>query len=79
LFTQRPKQKLDDFSKWVKMTRPVEGSDFYRMNGVGEIPAGRTLTVFPTRRKQAKQLRPEEGRRKARRPIFTAGERSRRS
>src|SRR5216117_281579 len=30
LFTQKPKQEFDDFSKWVKMTRPGEGSDFYR-------------------------------------------------
>jgi predicted amidohydrolase YtcJ len=37
LFTQRPKQELDDFSKWVKTTRPGEGSDFYRMNGAGEM------------------------------------------
>src|SRR5947199_353821 len=37
LFTQRPKQELDDFSKWVTMTRPGEGSDFYRMNGAGEM------------------------------------------
>ena len=37
LFTQRPKQEKDDFAKWVKMTRPGEGSDFYRMNGAGEM------------------------------------------
>src|SRR5213592_1445666 len=37
LFTQRPRQELDDFSKWVGMTRPGEGSDFYRMNGAGEM------------------------------------------
>ncbi len=37
LFTQRPKQELDDFAKWVKMTRPGAGSDFYRMNGAGEM------------------------------------------
>jgi predicted amidohydrolase YtcJ len=37
LFTQKPKQELDDFAKWVKMTRPGEGSDFYRMNGAGEM------------------------------------------
>src|SRR5205823_3405712 len=37
LFTQRPKQELDDFSKWVKMTKPGEGSDFYRLNGAGEM------------------------------------------
>jgi predicted amidohydrolase YtcJ len=37
LFTQRPGQELDDFSKWVKMTRPGEGTDFYRMNGAGEM------------------------------------------
>src|SRR3954447_19561630 len=28
LFTQRPGQELDDFSKWVTMTRPGEDSDF---------------------------------------------------
>jgi hypothetical protein len=37
LFTQRPKQEYDDFAKWVKMTKPGEGSDFYRMNGAGEM------------------------------------------
>src|SRR5438876_1707924 len=37
LFTQRPKQEVEDFAKWVKMTRPGEGSDFYRMNGAGEM------------------------------------------
>jgi predicted amidohydrolase YtcJ len=37
LFTQRPKQELDDFAKWVTMTKPGAGSDFYRMNGAGEM------------------------------------------
>src|SRR5437667_68111 len=37
LFTQRPMQEFDDFAKWVKMTKPGEGSDFYRMNGAGEM------------------------------------------
>ena len=37
LFTQRPKQELDDFAQWVKMTRPGEGTDFLRMNGAGEM------------------------------------------
>jgi predicted amidohydrolase YtcJ len=37
LFTQRPKQELDDFAKWVRMTKPAAGSDFYRMNGAGEM------------------------------------------
>jgi predicted amidohydrolase YtcJ len=37
LFTQRPRQELDDFAKWVTMTRPGAGSDFYRMNGAGEM------------------------------------------
>src|SRR3954471_15746997 len=37
LFTQRPKQEFDDFSKWVKMVKPGEGSDYYRMNGAGEM------------------------------------------
>ncbi|HEV3203433.1 MAG TPA: amidohydrolase [Gemmataceae bacterium] len=37
LFTQRPKQELDDFARWVKMTKPGDGTDFYRMNGAGEM------------------------------------------
>jgi predicted amidohydrolase YtcJ len=37
LFTQHPKQELDDFSKWVKLTKPGAGSDFLRMNGAGEM------------------------------------------
>src|SRR4051794_19318437 len=37
LFTQRPKQEYEDFAKWVTMTRPGEGDDFYRMNGAGEM------------------------------------------
>jgi predicted amidohydrolase YtcJ len=37
LFTQRPKGELEDFSQWIGMTKPGAGSDFYRMNGAGEM------------------------------------------
>lgn len=37
LFTQRPKQEFDDFAKWIKITKPGQGDDFYRMNGAGEM------------------------------------------
>jgi predicted amidohydrolase YtcJ len=37
LFTQRPGSELDDFRRWVGMTRPGAGSDFYRLNGAGEM------------------------------------------
>lgn len=37
LFTQQPKQEYDDFAKWVTMTKPGAGDDFYRMNGAGEM------------------------------------------
>src|SRR3954471_16310116 len=37
LFTQKPRGELEDFSKWVGMTEPGAGSDFYRMNGAGEM------------------------------------------
>lgn len=37
LFTQKPKGELEDFSKWVGMTKPGAGSDYYRMNGAGEM------------------------------------------
>jgi predicted amidohydrolase YtcJ len=37
LFTQRSKQEWEDFARWVTMTKPGEGDDFYRMNGAGEM------------------------------------------
>ncbi|MBE2214587.1 MAG: amidohydrolase [Opitutaceae bacterium] len=37
LFTQRPKQEKDDFVRWIKMTEPGKGDDYFRMNGAGEM------------------------------------------
>lgn len=37
LFTQRPKQELEDFQKWTDMLTPGQGTDFYRANGAGEM------------------------------------------
>ncbi|MBX9904015.1 MAG: amidohydrolase [Burkholderiales bacterium] len=37
LFTQRPKQELEDFSGWVKQVKPGQGDDMYRHNGAGEM------------------------------------------
>jgi predicted amidohydrolase YtcJ len=37
LFTQRPKEELEDFSNWAKIVKPGQGDDFYRMNGAGEM------------------------------------------
>lgn len=37
LFTQKPKGEYDDFLRWTSMTSPGAGSDFYRMNGAGEM------------------------------------------
>jgi len=37
LFTQKPKQELQDFQNWTKMIKPGEGDDFYRVNGAGEM------------------------------------------
>ncbi len=37
LFTQKPKQELEDFSRWSTMIRPGEGDAYYRMNGAGEM------------------------------------------
>jgi predicted amidohydrolase YtcJ len=37
LFTQKPKQEVDDFKNWTKMTKPGHGDDFYRVNGAGEM------------------------------------------
>jgi predicted amidohydrolase YtcJ len=37
LFTQRPRQELDDFSNWAKTLKPGQGDDMYRINGAGEM------------------------------------------
>ncbi|MGI0089936.1 MAG: amidohydrolase, partial [Nitrosopumilaceae archaeon] len=37
LFPQRPKKELEDFTNWIKMVKPGDGDDFYRMNGAGEM------------------------------------------
>ena len=37
LFTQKPKQEKEDFTRWIKMTGPGQGDDFYRCNGAGEM------------------------------------------
>ncbi|CAI1610020.1 N-substituted formamide deformylase precursor [Serratia marcescens] len=37
LFTQRPKQELEDFELWTDMLKPSQGTDFYRHNGAGEM------------------------------------------
>jgi predicted amidohydrolase YtcJ len=36
LFAGRAGHELEDYELWTKMTKPGEGDDFYRMNGVGE-------------------------------------------
>ena len=37
LFTQKPKQEKEHFARWVKMTGPGKGDDFFRCNGAGEM------------------------------------------
>lgn len=37
LFTQKPKEEKEDFARWIKMTGPGVGDDFYRCNGAGEM------------------------------------------
>jgi len=37
LFTQHPLGELADFSSWVRSVTPGRGSDFYRLNGAGEM------------------------------------------
>src|ERR1700704_2107875 len=37
LFTQKPKQELQDFETWAKQVRPGQGDDTYRSNGAGEM------------------------------------------
>jgi predicted amidohydrolase YtcJ len=37
LFTQKPKQELQDFDTWSKQVKPGQGDDLYRNNGAGEM------------------------------------------
>jgi predicted amidohydrolase YtcJ len=37
LFTQKPKQELQDFDSWSKQVKPGQGDDIYRNNGAGEM------------------------------------------
>ena len=37
LFTQKPKQELEDFQNWSKIVKPGQGNDMYRHNGAGEM------------------------------------------
>jgi predicted amidohydrolase YtcJ len=37
LFTQKPKEELQDFAGWAKQVRPGQGDDLYRHNGAGEM------------------------------------------
>jgi len=37
LFTQKPGEELQDFSRWGDMIRPGQGDDSYRHNGAGEM------------------------------------------
>ncbi|MFP3550422.1 amidohydrolase [Paraburkholderia sp. SIMBA_049] len=37
LFTQNAKKEIEDFAKWVKVTKPGDGDDFLKVNGAGEM------------------------------------------
>lgn len=37
LFTQHPKNELNDFKAWTSTTQPYTGSPYYRHNGAGEM------------------------------------------
>jgi len=39
LFTQKPKEELQDFQRWTKLVKPRQGDSFYRHNGAGEMLA----------------------------------------
>jgi hypothetical protein len=37
LFTQKPKGEKEDFARWIKMTGPRQGDEFFQCNGAGEM------------------------------------------
>jgi len=39
LFPQKAKQELADFQRWARMGKPGDGTDWYKLNGAGEMLA----------------------------------------
>jgi predicted amidohydrolase YtcJ len=37
LFTQKPKGELADFQNWTRMLKPLQGDEYFRHNGAGEM------------------------------------------
>ena len=37
LFTQKPKEEIEDFRRWTDMVKPGQGDDYLRHNGAGEM------------------------------------------
>jgi predicted amidohydrolase YtcJ len=37
LFTQKPKEEIEDFKRWGDMVKPGDGDGYYRHNGAGEM------------------------------------------
>ncbi|MBN9420089.1 MAG: amidohydrolase [Candidatus Eremiobacteraeota bacterium] len=37
LFTQHPKEELEDFRRWTSQLKPGQGSDWFKLNGAGEM------------------------------------------
>lgn len=37
LFTQNPKEEVNDFARWAEIVKPGDGNAFYRHNGAGEM------------------------------------------
>jgi predicted amidohydrolase YtcJ len=37
LFTQKPREEIEDFRRWTGTITPRQGDDFYRHNGAGEM------------------------------------------
>jgi len=44
LFTQKPKHEKEDFARWIKMTGPGKGDDFFRCTARVKIWSSRRLT-----------------------------------
>ncbi|MBC7942423.1 MAG: amidohydrolase [Chitinophagaceae bacterium] len=39
LFPQKAKEELADFQRWARLGKPGDGTDFYKLNGAGEMLA----------------------------------------
>ncbi len=58
LFTQKPKQEKADFARWIKMTGPGKGDDFFRCSSAGRDTRVLGVRILPVSSRRARTFPP---------------------